>query len=49
MNPTHRKQQEIPHILAGIAIPVNRWKEAELDITKIKQKYGLENTKKPNC
>ena len=32
------------YILAGLAIPVNRWKESELDITKIKQKYGLENT-----
>ena len=32
------------YILAGLAIPVNRWKEAEIDITTIKQKYGLEHT-----
>ena len=32
------------YILAGLAIPVNKWKEAELELTKIKQKYGLENT-----
>jgi len=31
------------YILAGLAIPVNRWKEAELDVKKIKQKYGLEH------
>ena len=27
------------YVLAGIAIPVQRWKEAELDINTIKQKY----------
>jgi len=32
------------YILAVLAIPVNKWKEAELEITKIKQKYSLENT-----
>ncbi|MCL2442986.1 MAG: DUF3800 domain-containing protein [Treponema sp.] len=32
------------YILAGLAIPVNRWKEAELEINKIKQKFGLEHT-----
>jgi hypothetical protein len=31
------------YVLAGLAIPVYRWKEAELDINKIKQKYGLEH------
>ena len=31
------------YILAGLAIPVHRWKEAELDINKVKQKYGLEH------
>jgi len=31
------------YVLAGLAIPVNRWKEAEQDINKIKQKYGLEH------
>ena len=31
------------YVLAGLAIPVHKWKEAELDINKIKQKYGLEH------
>jgi len=31
------------YVLAGLAIPVDKWKEAELDINKVKQKYGLEN------
>ncbi|MDR1838066.1 MAG: DUF3800 domain-containing protein [Treponema sp.] len=31
------------YVLAGLAIPVYKWKEAELDINKIKQKYGLEH------
>lgn len=31
------------YVLAGLAIPVQRWKDAELDINKIKQKYGLEH------
>jgi hypothetical protein len=31
------------YVLAGIAVPVQRWKEAELDISIIKQKYGLEH------
>jgi hypothetical protein len=31
------------YVLAGLAIPVHRWKEAELDIKKVKQKYGLEH------
>jgi hypothetical protein len=31
-------------ILAGLAIPVNKWKEAEQDINAIKQKYRLENS-----
>ena len=31
------------YVLAGLAIPVNKWKEAEQDIKKIKLKYGLEN------
>jgi len=29
------------YVLAGLAIPVNRWKDAETDINKVKQKYGL--------
>ena len=31
------------YVLAGLAIPVHKWKEAELDINKVKQKYGLEH------
>jgi hypothetical protein len=31
------------YILAGLAIPVYKWKEAEQDINTIKQKYGLED------
>ena len=31
------------YVLAGLSIPVHRWKETELDINQIKQKYGLEN------
>ena len=31
------------YVLAGLAIPVHRWKETELDINKVKQKYGLEH------
>ena len=32
------------YVLTGLVIPVYKWKDAELDITKIKQKYGLEHT-----
>lgn len=32
------------YILAGLAIPVNKWNEAEQGINKLKQKYGLEHT-----
>ena len=31
------------YVLAGLAIPVNKWKDAELDINKVKQNFGLEN------
>jgi len=31
------------YVLAGLAIPVDKWKEAELEINKVKQKYGLED------
>jgi len=31
------------YVLAGLSIPVHRWKETEQDINQIKQKYGLEN------
>jgi hypothetical protein len=31
------------YVLAGLAIPVQRWKDAELDINKVKQQYGLEH------
>ena len=31
------------YVLAGLSIPVNRWKEAEQDIYQIKHKYSLEN------
>ena len=30
------------YVLAGLAIPVNKWKDAEQDIYKIKKKYDLE-------
>jgi len=32
------------YILAGIAIPITRWKSYEGDIRKIKTKYGLQNS-----
>jgi len=31
------------YVLAGLTIPVNRWKNAEMDINNVKQKYGLEH------
>jgi len=31
------------YVLCGLAIPENKWKEAEQDIKRIKQKYGLEH------
>jgi hypothetical protein len=30
------------YVLAGLSIPVNKWKEAEQDVNRIKRKYGLE-------
>lgn len=32
------------YILAGISIPIWRWRDCELDIDRIKRKYGLEDT-----
>jgi len=31
------------YVLAGLAIPVHKWKWAENTINKIKNKYGLNN------